>query len=273
MKKTILLTGASGYLGKFLATYLQNEFTVASALNDQGLPWRLGDSLNIKQLADAHTIIHAAWDMNAEHWAEIIPINIRGSRKLVNQANTQGVQVLFISSMSAFKGCRSKYGRAKLIVEKTVINKGGLIIRPGLVWSPGELGGMLGKIARVIRWLPLIAIPSTDKQKLHMINLSNLGDIILDILQGKVNINHHPVFAEPEPITLKAIVEAVARKNQKPTIVVAINPTFFIFALTLANWLLGRKKIKIDSVVGLLYAVEKPDFCGIYPKIRFLMDF
>jgi nucleoside-diphosphate-sugar epimerase len=273
MKKTILMTGTSGYVGKFLATYLQNEFNVVALLNDQGLPWRLGDSVHVKQMADAHYIIHAAWDMNAEQWTDIIPINIRGSRRLVKQASSLGVPVLFISSMSAFRGCRSKYGRAKLMVEQTVVNKGGRIIRPGLVWSPGELGGMLGKIARVIRWLPLIAIPSTDKQKLHMTNLSNLGDILLDILQGKVNINRHPVYAEPEPITLKAIVEAVASKNQRPTLVCAINPAFFIFALTIANRLLGRKKIKIDSVVGLLYAVEKPDFCGIYPTIRFLVDY
>ena len=211
--------------------------------------------------------------MNTENWHEIIARNIRGSRILVNQAHAHGIPVLFISSMSAFKGCRSKYGRAKLIVEKTVVCNGGNIIRPGLIWSQAQLGGILGKIASLARWLPLIAIPSTDRQKLHMTNLSDLGDIILDILHGTLNINRHPVFAEPEPITLKAIVQAVARKSGKSAIVFAINPTFFMFALAMANKLLGPKKIKVDSLVGLLYAVEKPEFCGIYPKSRFLSDF
>lgn len=146
--------------------------------------------------------------------------------------------------MSAFKGCRSKYGRAKLIVEKTVVNNGGRIIRPGLVWSQGELGGILGKIAKLVHWFPLIAIPSTDKQKLHMTNLINLGDIILDILQGNLNINRHPVFAELEPITLKAIVQAVARKNGKTTIVFAVNPMFFYFCFEPGKQAIGLQKNK-----------------------------
>ncbi len=270
MKKTVLMTGTSGYLGKFLSAHLQHEFDVSPLLNSQGLAWRLGDSLNSSQLQGAHYILHAAWDMHTENWQEIIARNIRGSRILVKQAHAHGIPVLFISSMSAFKGCRSKYGRAKLIVEKTVACHGGKIIRPGLIWSQAQLGGILGKIASLVRCLPLIAIPSTDRQKLHMTNLSDLGDIILDILHGTLNINRHPVFAEPEPITLKAIVQAVARKSGKPAIVFAINPTFFMFALAMANRLLGPKKIKVDSLVGLLYAVDKPEFCGIYPKSRFL---
>jgi len=273
MKKNILMTGTSGYLGKFLASHLQHEINVIPLLNDRGLPWRLGDALDANQLRDADTILHAAWDMNSENWNEIIPINIRGSRILVKQAKAHAVPVLFISSMSAFTGCRSKYGRAKLIVEKTVVNNGGKIIRPGLVWSQGELGGILGKIAKLVNWLPIIAIPSTDTQKLHMTNLDNLGDIILDMIQGNLNINCHPVFAELEPITLKTIVKTVARKKNKPTLVFAIHPKFFIFALTMINRLLGSKKIKIDSVVGLLHAVENPEFCAIFPALRFLQDF
>ena len=273
MNKTVLLTGANGFLGTFLTRHLQPTFTVMPLLNVHGLPWRLGDSLNMTQLNDAHCLLHAGWDMNAENWKEIIAQNIRGSRLLVKQAKTHAVPVLFISSMSAFKGCRSKYGRAKLIVEKTVVKNGGWIIRPGLIWNPGQLGGILGKIANIVRFLPIIAIPSTAKQKLHMTNLSNLGDVILSILLGKLNINDHPVFAEFEPITLKAIVQAVARKNDKPSKVFAINPVFFIAALTLVNRFLGPKKIKIDSVIGLLHAVDEPDFCGIHPKSRFLLDF
>ena len=273
MNNTILMTGSTGFLGKSLASRLQQAFKVMPLENDLGLPWRLGDALNPSQLPGVSYIVHVAWDMNAENWDEIIPINIRGSRKLVKLAKANGVPVLFISSMSAFKGCKSKYGRAKLMVEKTVLNHGGRIIRPGLVWGQGDLGGVLGKIANAVHSLPIIGIPSTGRQKLHMTNVSNLGDIILDMLQGDLNINQHPVFAELEPISLKAIVQAVARKNQQSTLVFAINPKIFILMLTLVNRFLGRNKIKLDSLIGLLYAVENPDFCGIYPKLNFMQDY
>lgn len=54
---------------------------------------------------------------------------------------------VFVSSMSAYEGCCSMYGKAKLAVEQEFLPQGVFCVRPGLLWSD-ESRGMFGKLAR-----------------------------------------------------------------------------------------------------------------------------
>jgi len=65
---------------------------------------------------------------------------VEGSIRLLRMAKAAGVgRIVFISTISAFTGARSRYGRAKLQVESVCRELGGIILRPGLVFgdSPG----------------------------------------------------------------------------------------------------------------------------------------
>ena len=73
-------------------------------------------------------------------------MNVEGSRKILEAAReAKTPKIIFISSISAFDGCRSLYGRAKLEIEKIALDCGALVIRPGLVYGEGA-GGMFGKL-------------------------------------------------------------------------------------------------------------------------------
>src|SRR5260370_41877608 len=65
-----------------------------------------------------------------------------------------------MSTISAFEGCRSDYGRAKLQIEAAGLAAGALVVRSGLVWADGPPsgGGMFGSLARSVRGglVPLI---------------------------------------------------------------------------------------------------------------------
>jgi hypothetical protein len=62
------------------------------------------------------------------------PVSDAGVRRLV-----------FISTISAFDGCRSFYGKGKLEVERITHSLGGWVIRPGLLYGE-KPGGMLGRL-------------------------------------------------------------------------------------------------------------------------------
>ena len=60
-------------------------------------------------------LIHAAWDMNANSLSTLERDCVAGSARLFAAARAGGVsRLIFISSISAFAGARSAYGRSKL---------------------------------------------------------------------------------------------------------------------------------------------------------------
>jgi nucleoside-diphosphate-sugar epimerase len=65
-------------------------------------------------------------------------------------AKEGGVErIIFLSSISAFDGCSSLYGKAKLEIEKDAADVGAGIIRSGLLYGPRPSGGMFGSLQRM----------------------------------------------------------------------------------------------------------------------------
>src|SRR5580698_2684427 len=100
----IAISGASGFVGGHLTEQLR-----ALGHEAMGLP-RSG------ALAEGcEVLIHAAWDLRNPEG------NVTRSRQLIDAAKAAGgPRILFISSLSAFDGCRSRYGAMKLAVEEVV---------------------------------------------------------------------------------------------------------------------------------------------------------
>ncbi len=74
---------------------------------------------------------------------------------LFDMAVSSGVRrTITLSSMSAYPGTRQLYGRAKLDVEVPALNRGMVVVRPGLVYGPGW-GGMAGTLRRLAN-LPVL---------------------------------------------------------------------------------------------------------------------
>ncbi len=85
------------------------------------IPFQLGSKIDPGFFQGADALIHCAWDMRATGWDEIHKTNVLGSIRLFEAAANEGVgKLTFISSISAFEGCQSMYGQAKLEVEEAV---------------------------------------------------------------------------------------------------------------------------------------------------------
>src|SRR4029450_11349901 len=163
--RVCLLTGASGYLGSRLKrTLLQRRWRVieltrrTSAATD-ALPFGLGGDIGASMLPPAEALVHCAYDFSQRQAADIRRVNVDGSAALLRAARDARVErLIYISSISAFEGCRSVYGLTKLESEAVARSVNATVIRPGLIWGTPAGAMFKSLVDQVVgaRLLPLV---------------------------------------------------------------------------------------------------------------------
>ncbi len=126
-------------------------------------------------LSGVTALVHCAYDFTPLTWEELAAVNIEGSKKVIQAAKAAKVpKIIFISSISAFDGCRSLYGKAKLEIEKFALANGALVVRPGLVYG-GVAGGMFGKLAQQVSKSAIIPMIGNGSQIQFLVHNEDLS--------------------------------------------------------------------------------------------------
>jgi len=94
-------------------------------------------------------------------------------------------KIIFLSSISAFEGCRSLYGKAKLEIEKVAADLGATIIRPGLVYGSERPGGMYGSLQRVVARFPIMPLIGSGKHLQYLVHEDDLCELLLGFAAGR----------------------------------------------------------------------------------------
>ena len=118
------VTGATGYVGSRISvlwdTWLDYfEFrrrpSPYPAPDRVHVPFRLDSPIDPRCFRDngIRVVIHCAYDFRPVNWEDIRRVNVEGSAGFLRAAKEAGVdRIIFISSISAFDGCSSLYGKA-----------------------------------------------------------------------------------------------------------------------------------------------------------------
>ena len=78
-------------------------------------------------------LIHCAYDFKLTRWEDIFNTNVIGSFELFKIANKYKVKkIINISTLSAFENAKSKYGKAKYLIEQKSKHYNVINIRCGL---------------------------------------------------------------------------------------------------------------------------------------------
>jgi nucleoside-diphosphate-sugar epimerase len=264
LSSTVAITGAHGWLGSCLVRRFGEAGWQARGLvrrpREGEVPFSLGEEMSPSTLEGARALVHAAYDFSPRNWRELERVNVRGSEKLFRAATAAGVEkIVFISTMSAFRGTRSLYGRAKLAIEQLAADHGALILRPGLITGDAE-GGMMGNLRRQVRGsrvLPLIA----GDAELYAIHEADLCELIVRYCHGAFPAPPNPVIAaHPEAWTFRRILEALAAKEGRRPIFVPIPWRGVWIGLRIAEALGLRLNFRSDSVLSLANQDRQPDF-------------
>jgi nucleoside-diphosphate-sugar epimerase len=176
-------------------------------------------------------------------------------------ARSAGVKKLVcISSISAFEGCRSLYGRAKLEIERLALAHGALVLRPGLIYGDRP-GAMFGRLVEQVRKASFLPLPGGGGQVQYLVHNEDLLAFIQRHLRGQVPEVGRPFTAAHEqPWTFRQVLAEIARAVGKTPRFVPIpwRPLWAVLKMAEACRLpLGFRS---DSLVSLMHQNPRPDF-------------
>jgi nucleoside-diphosphate-sugar epimerase len=264
-----VITGVSGFLGgKLFAHFAAREFSPLGLTRNpaRGGGERVAFDLDRPPAATffrehgTQVLIHAAWDFSLTSWAAIERVNVGGSRMLIDAAREAGVaQLIFISTMSAFRGAKSMYGRAKLMVEDHVRRCGGTVLRPGLVYGQ-QAGGMMGTLEKLARTLPVIPdLPAAGK--LYLVAIDDLCRVVEALVLGTINPPPAPaIVAHPEPMTFRDILSTMAASSDRSPRFIPVPWRAPWLAVRMLELVGVKSGMRSDSIVSLVNQDTTPAF-------------
>ncbi|HEY1660954.1 MAG TPA: NAD(P)-dependent oxidoreductase [Verrucomicrobiae bacterium] len=266
-KKICAITGSNGYVGGCVKNYFNArgweifELTRRPKPNSRSAPFQLGEEISPQLLSGMSALVHCAYDFAPLRWNEITAVNVEGSRKILEAAREAKIpKIIFISSISAFEGCRSLYGKAKLEIERIALDCGALVIRPGLVYGDGP-GGMFGKLAMQIKKSSLIPMIGDGSQIQFLVHSDDLCAFIERTAGGTIDISPRILTAAHEqPWPFKKLLLEIAKVLDRKPKFIALPWRLVWLGLKSAEVAGLRLNFRSDSLVSLMYQNPASDF-------------
>jgi len=283
--KSILITGATGFIGSHLIPKLiQQNWQISAAIRNplHQLPATV-EPVTISNidgttnwdyaLKGIDIVIHLAarahilQDKAANPEAEFFKVNTEGTANLVKQATKAGVKhFLFISSIGAIttlsdqtlsenSPCQpdTPYGRSKLQVEQALIslaNQSSMtwtILRPTLVYGPGNPGNMERLIQLVDRGLPLPF--ASVKNRRSFVFVGNLVDAIATSLTHPKATNQIFLVSDGQDVSTLQLIHKIAYNLGRPCNVLPVPPSLLKVAGHLGDTVqyLSKRPIPLNT--------------------------
>lgn len=257
-RRSVLLTGASGFIGTALARALLargwrvvGASRTAASIDDPAFEWRRLDLASAELPAglfkDIDVLVHAAL-LRPRAGADTFTSNLRAATNLLDAAARNGVaEALFISSMAADEGALSNYGRQKYAIERLFLDRGFFCARPGLVIGNGGLFDSLAEYLRRHAYVPLI---DGGRQSVETIYIDDCVAILAEALQDPPARGVYAVAAE-KAIAYRRLCWLLARHLNVRPVFVPIPFVVADLALSCARLLHVRLPIDRDNLLGL----------------------
>ena len=266
-RKICAITGSNGYVGGCVKNYFAAhgwdilELTRSPKAGTRAVKFQLGGEISPSVFENVGALVHCAYDFKPLRRDEIRAVNVAGSRKILEAARAAKItKIIFISSISAFAGCRSLYGDAKLEIEKIALYCGALVLRPGLVYGDGS-GGMFGKLAAQIRNSSVIPMIGDGSQIQFLVHNEDLCAFIEKFAAGKIEVAPQILTAANEqPWPFKKLLLEIARGLRRKPKFIPLPWRLVWLGLKSAEVCGLKLNFRSDSLVSLMNQNPAPDF-------------
>lgn len=273
VSRSCAVTGANGYVGSHIsAAFHAKGWRVAAFVHGtQPLPsythrqvaFDLSQPVAPETLAGIDTLIHCAYDFRPQARKDIFQTNVTGSKRLLEAARTAGVRrIIAISTISAFPGCVSLYGQAKLQIEEAAQAAGAAIVRPGLVFGHGH-GGMIGRINGIVRKTPVVPLIGNGSHLQYLAHIDDLCALILQLAEREESLLPADIVtaANSQPKTFKEIIAILsAQYRPRKPLYLPIPTAIPLEVLRICRFLGLRLPFSYDNLVSLIHQNPQPDF-------------
>lgn len=303
----ILVTGATGFIGRHLCNELiQRGYRVRGCHRGrypeiQGVEWfELGDigpdtewerALDkVTHVLHLASLAHQVGVDGDEIRQRLLRINVEGTRQLVKYLASAKVKKKFFYVSSSGAVCTqsdtlitdetpcspdSDYGNSKLAAEfviKEILSEGlvpWVIVRPSLVYGPGNPGNM-ARLLRLIKTdipLPLGSI----RNRRSLLYVGNLVDALIHILEHQGATGQILAINDGEPISTPDLLRILGKVSGRrvrivnmPVVILRIIALVGDLPKAILGHSVGLDTYSLDRLVGS-HAV---DIASTYKKIK-----
>jgi nucleoside-diphosphate-sugar epimerase len=277
----VAVTGAGGYVGRFLARHLTaqgHDVLRLSRTPDAALPdaaqvsFKLGTPVEPQTFAarGIDALVHAAYDFEPSKRDDVWRVNVEGSKRLFEAAVAGGVRrIVLLSSLSAFSGTPSNYGQAKLATEALLDPAHSTILRSGLIYG-GDGGGMMGKISQQVESGRFIPVIDHRPSKLYLVHIEDLSRALEQMAASERTDEYVYLAGGLRGWSLGEIVLAVAQKRGRAVTLLPAPWQAVWAALRTAEMTGVSLAFKSDSVLSLTKVNAEAESPGRrWPGVQF----
>lgn len=256
MFKSIIITGANGFIGSALVDFFANKDYQIKALvrnpevkakeNIHYFKYELGKSLEDESLfKNANYLIHCAFErFDQQNNSDFI--NEKGTKDLIELSRKYSVKMVFLSSFSAHSEAESHYGKNKFFLESFFDQQKDIIVKPGLVLGKG---GLFSTIYNYIKKASIIPLIGGGHQPVQTIYINDLCKTIESVLIK--NLNGTYWVAEPTACSMKKFYTLIAAAQRKKILFIPLPQKPLLYLTKIIETLGLKLPVNSENILGL----------------------
>lgn len=247
MRRSILITGANGFLGNNILKYLlKRNLNVTGTVRNKS-PYRKNANIKIiketnnyvnwqNYLKNIDVVIHTAGlagsnNKFSKNWKNLYEINVSNTINLAKEAVKSGVAKFIYLSTAQVHGeisdinksinvnspynPQSDYALSKVEAEKGLnmlrgtSNMDIVILRPPLVYGNGTKSNF-SKLIDLIKQEKFLPFKLVKNNKMSFISLDNLNDLIYTCIKSNEIINSNFLLRDPTFVSTSFLIKEIA---------------------------------------------------------------
>lgn len=279
-KPAILITGATGYIGRRLASALLAGHAVRAVVRDlerartllpAGVDLFYGDMTDAaslkKALAGASAVVHLAARKSDE--ADIQAVNVGGAINLVGACAAAGVKrVVNVGSQAARMAVRGDYGNTKAKSDE-ILGASKLDVTtllPSVVYGPND-SGVFGKLARAAAFSPVVPVIGDGRARYQPVHVDDLNAAIIGCLREPKTIGKTYSVGGPDSATLEGLIDLVAARAGKKPLKVHLPGPIAMLAASVFSLLFATPPLSKSNVLGAVQSVPDADWNAVFAEL------
>ncbi len=222
---TILITGATGFIGSHLATALADAgHRVVCAVKNPStenlegrfsyisVDYTCDFDINVwkTRLEGVDVAINAVGILREHGRQTFAALHDRAPRALFEACAATGVKVVQISALGADEKARSRYHLSKKAADDALLDswKRSVVVQPSLVYGRG---GASARLFNLLASLPVIPLPGLGNQRIQPIHIDDLTDAITALVKTDRFLGCRIPLVGPKPLTLRCYLKELRR--------------------------------------------------------------
>jgi NADH dehydrogenase len=269
-RRTVSITGAFSYTGKYVARLLLNRgYRVRTLTGHPGRENPFGEVVQVfpynfdrpdelrKSLLGTSTLINTYW-VRFPRGESTFEAAVRNTRTLIAAAKDAGVErIVHVSIANPSAESPLGYYRGKAELEQAVIDSGlsYTIVRPTVIFGDEDI--LINNIAWFVRRLPVFGIPGDGRYRIRPIYVEDMARLMAEAVDAPGNAVIDAVG--PETYTFEELVRLVARSIGRSMRFVHLPAGLAYLATLVAGWLVGDVVLTWEEYRGLMGNLLAPE--------------